>query len=116
MSITVPQENIQAAVEQQVLTAWHEAHGADAGTIHTSWGEDRVVVMIEDVLLKGERLIAQSEAGKAVLDDYVEQLLTYVVVEQSKALSKLLQRKIINTSISTNTAEQWVMIVFRLED
>ena len=116
MSITVPQENIQAAVEEQVLNAWHEAHGADTGTIHTSWGEDRVVVMIENVLLKGERLLAQSEAGKAVLDDYVEQLLTYVATEQSKALSTLLQRKIVNASISTNTAEQWVMFVFRLEE
>lgn len=114
MTINVPKENIQAAFEQQILQAWREAHGADTGTIHTSWGEDRVVVMIEDVLLKGERLLAQSAAGKAVLDDYVSHLLAYVVEEQSKPLAQLLPRKIVDISINTNTAEQWVMFIFRL--
>ena len=86
----------------------------NTGNIHTSWGDDRVVVMIENVLLKGERLLVQSETGKAVFDDYVEHLLVYIVNEQSKALSSLLQREIVDASISTNTSEQWVMFIFRL--
>jgi len=116
MSIVIPAEHVQADFERCVLQGWHQAHGVDAGRVSASWGEDRVVVMIEDVLFKGERLLTQSEQGRAVLEQYVQALLATVVEEQMRTLSGLLRQEIVSTSISVNTSERWVMIIFRLAE
>ena len=116
MTIIVPKENVQADFEKRILGAWREAHGTDKGSVHVSWGEDRLVVIIEDVLSKGEWLLAQSKEGKAVLEEYMEELLTHVVAELVTELSHLLKREIVTTSISTNSLERWVMIIFRLAE
>ena len=116
MTIILPEEEVQADFEQLILRAWQEAHGADKGRVHLSWGQDRAVVIIEDAFLKGERLLAQSEQGKAVLEEYVHKLLAHVVEEQKKTLAYLLQREIVDTSISCDSIERWVMIIFRLAE
>ncbi len=116
MTIILPKEKVQDDFAQQILRAWREAHGADKGRVHLSWGQDRVVVIIEDAFLKGERLLAQSKEGKAVLEQYVHELLAHVVAEQKTTLAHLLQRKIVDTSISCDSIEQWVMIIFRFAE
>ena len=92
-----------------------EVTGAEAGYVSSSWGEDRIVVMIKDALFKGERLLSRSKQGNQVLEQYVHELLEYVATNQEQKLSTLLQREISSTSICMNTHEQWVMFVFRLE-
>ncbi len=114
MSIAFPTQSVKTEFEQNVLQGWHEAHGLNAGNVTSSWGEDRVIVMIEDALFKGEHLLTQSETGNAVLKKYVEELLGYIANEQAETLSKLLQREIVSTSFSVNTPERWVMFIFRL--
>ena len=114
MTIILPKEEIQVDFEQQILRAWHDAHGLDNGRVHLSWGEDRVVVIIENVLFKGEQLLVQSEQGNAVFEQYVNELLAYVIEEQKTTLSRLLEREITDASFSANIPEYWVMMVFRL--
>ncbi|MEM7332016.1 MAG: Na-translocating system protein MpsC family protein [Chloroflexota bacterium] len=114
MSIAFPTQPIKMQFEQNVLQGWHDAHGLDAGNVTSSWGDDRVIVMIEDALFKGEHLLTQSETGNAVLKKYVEELLSYIANEHAGDLSNLLQRQIISTSFSINTLESWVMFIFRL--
>jgi uncharacterized protein YbcI len=110
------QEQVQTEVERQMLRAWHEAHGIDKGHVHVSWGDDHIVVIIEDAFSTAEQYMALSEEGNAVLDQYVQALLAQVAEEQKTKISHLLQRDIIHTSVSAKTAEQWVMIIFRLAE
>lgn len=114
MTLVLPSEQKQADFAQTISQAWREAHGADKGRVHVSWGEDRVVVLIEDALLKGERLLAQSEQGKVVLEQYVQELIAQLVEEQKGTLAELLGREIIDNSVSVNTLERWITIIFRL--
>jgi len=114
--IAMPDIEVQMAFEERVLRAWHEAHGAGAGTVSSSWGTDRVVVMIDDALLKGEWLLAQSAAGREMLEKYVNALLAYVVSEERAGLDALLPQRIMAASGSVNSEERWVMFVFRLAD
>jgi uncharacterized protein YbcI len=116
MTFILPKEEIQVDFQQQILHAWHEAHGIDNGRVHLSWGEDRVVVIIENALFKGEQLLVQSEQGNAVFEQYVNELLAYIVEEQRSTLSRLLEREITDASFSANVQEHWVMIVFRLAE
>lgn len=106
---------MQMELEQRVLTAWHAAHGKDAGQVSSSWGEDRVVVMIEDMLFKGEQLLVQSEYGNVMFEQYVQALLNYVIETQTAVLSDLLPHAITSTSMSVNTREGWVMFIFKLQ-
>lgn len=116
MKITFPTEQVQIDFEQCVLQAWHEAHGGNVGQISLSWGEDRVVVMIEEVLFAGEQLLTQSKQGSEVLQQYMRELLNYIADSQAERLSYLLQRDITSTSVSVNTWESWVMFIFRLAE
>lgn len=115
MTVVLPTEQVQVAFEQYVLQGWHEAHGVDGGRVCASWGEDRVVVMIEDVLFEAERLLTQSEQGKVVLEEYVRGLMGVVIEERAQRLSELLGREIVSASVSVHMVEQWVMFIFRLE-
>jgi uncharacterized protein YbcI len=114
MTIILPKEEIQVDLEKHILRAWHEVHGVDNSRVHLSWGEDRVVVILENALFKGEQLLVQSEQGNAVFEQYVNELLAYVVEAQRTTLSRLLEREIIDASYSANIQEYWVMMVFRL--
>lgn len=116
MSIVLPEEEVRSNFEQCILRGWHQAHGRDGGHICSSWGEDRVVVMIEDVLFKAERLLSKSEEGKVVMEQYLQELMGMVVAEQVQALSALLGREIVSTSVSANMGEQWVMFILRLAE
>jgi len=116
MSIVLPEEKIQSDFEQYILHGWQQAHGTDGGHVCSSWGKDRVVVMIEDVLSKAERLLSKSEESKAVMEQYFQELMGVVVAEQAQALSALLGREIVSTSVSANIREQWVMFILRLAE
>lgn len=114
MSIVLPNDSVQSSFEARVLNAWYEAHGEDSGRISTSWGEDRVVVMIEEVWFKGELLLLKDEDTTTALENYGRELLGYIVDNQARQLSKLLNREIISTSINVNAQERWVMFIFWL--
>ena len=116
MSITYPAEDTHLAFEAHLLQAWHEAHGRDGGRISASWGADRVVVMIENAFFEGERLLIQNEQGNHVLEQYLRELQAHVVATHEEELAALLERRIVSTSYSVNTAEGWVMFIFWLTE
>jgi uncharacterized protein YbcI len=114
MSILIPDETMQNNLEQQILQAWHEAHGMNKGQVSSSWGKDRVVVMIENALCKSETLLVQNKQGNDLLEQYVYKIAHYIINTHHQTFAQLLQQKLASISISMNLSEQWVMFIFRL--
>ena len=104
----------KAAFQEKILTIWHEAHGANAGKISSSWGEDRVVIMIEDALFKIEHLLAQSKQGSQVVEEYVRQILIAGINDEKEALEEILNNSIESITVNAALNESYIMLIFKL--
>jgi hypothetical protein len=102
------------AIERRFATAWREARGGSAGKVSSAWGQDHVVLLVEDALFAGERVLARDERGSAALKGYLEELLAVVVQRQEAGLSAVLDREVISTSFSVIMPDRLVVIIFRL--
>ena len=113
MSIQL-ETNQKAAFQEKILAIWHEAHGGNAGKISSSWGEDRVVIMIEEALFKIEHLLAQSTQGSQVVEEYVRQILIAGINEEKEALEKILNNSIESVTVNAALNESYIMLIFKL--
>ena len=113
MTITIPTTDRQLDFENAILNIWHDSHGENVGEIVSSWGNDRVMIMIENALFEGEQRMAATEQGSEMLGNYVRELLQEGLAEERGTLSEILGRSIDSISINVNIAEQLVMIIVR---
>lgn len=104
----------KTAFQEKVLKIWREAHGGNAGKISSSWGEDRVVIMIEEALFKIEHLLAQSNQGSQVVEEYVRQILLEGVNEEKSTLEKMLNNNIKSITVNAALTESYIMLIFKL--
>jgi hypothetical protein len=109
-------ENALATLEHGFARAWRAARGGDAGRITSAWGQSYVVLIVEDALFVGERVLAQDDRGSDALRCYLIDLLALVVEEQAAALADLVDKPVIATSLSVNLAERLVIALFRMEN
>ena len=105
----------QAAFESAVLEIWHEAHGDDSSKISSTWGQQRIGVMIENVLFKAEQMLARSEAGSEVVEKYVQRLMQDALEDNLAKLSELGGREIEAVRVKISPEERCLMAIFRLE-
>lgn len=113
MTMTNTKTDIHNRFEQAILKIWHSAHGQDSDTISSTWGEERVVVMLEGILFKGEQMLAESQQGREVLERYVHELLQDSVEEELDNLSQLLGREIDSVGVNVSLGERLAMLIFR---
>ncbi|MEM8860101.1 MAG: Na-translocating system protein MpsC family protein [Chloroflexota bacterium] len=103
----------QAKFEQTVLEIWHAAHGVDQSEISTTWGKDRIAVLVENVLFKAEKLLAESKEGSKMVGKYVHDLMCEALNEEMNILSEIAQREIASFSVSVDPTASCLMIVFK---
>ncbi|MEM7799949.1 MAG: Na-translocating system protein MpsC family protein [Chloroflexota bacterium] len=113
MTITTTKTDVHNQFEQAVLKIWHNAHGQDSDTISSTWGEERIVVMLEGILFKAEQMLAESRQGREVLERYVHKLLHDAIEAELHYLSDLLGREILSFGVNVSLRERLAMLIFR---
>lgn len=115
MSTTTPTLDIQSRFESTILEAWHSAHGEDQAYISSNWGEDRIVVMIENVLSQAERMLVRTQVGSETIQKYIHELFEDAVRDRQGHLSQIIQQEIPSFSISVDTATRLIILVFAID-
>ena len=107
-------DEVLQRLADEVLAAWHHAHGTTSGTAYALVGSCGLAIVLDGVLSRGEMALAAEPAGQNLLDRYIRGLLNEVSTQQAERIHTLLERDIRAAGVTVDGVAGWVLLFFKL--
>ena len=104
-----------AALAEDFLSAWQEAHGFSGGEARALFGTDRLAILIDGAFSQAEKKLAEEERGEALLRHYAVELLAQVCDQMSVRIQEAVDLNVQSSDVSANPDGDQILFVFKLE-
>jgi len=98
---------------REMLKAWKAAHGVKTGKISNLIDPSQVAFLIEGAFSKAERVLAEDQAGKALLMQYITELLSQINSDMKVRIESVAGNKILDSDVIANLDAGQVMFIYK---